>query len=120
MKLLTLALLFLALSVTPALAQHSATLNWSWSQGTGDAATGFHIWRSTGTTCTTGQTTPYATVSSSTILTYVDLVVLGGTSYCYTVSSFNSAGDSAMSNSYTAVIPIAAPPAPTGLTGSAK
>jgi hypothetical protein len=120
MRLLTLVMFFLALSVAPAFAQHSASLSWAWSQGTGDPATGFHVWRTAGTTCATGQTTPYATVASPSTFSYTDNAVTGGASYCYTVSAYNATGDSAMSNTYTATIPLNVPSPPTSLTGVAK
>jgi hypothetical protein len=96
-------------------AQHSATLNFVPS-ATGDPATSFNIWRTAGTTCSVlgGAAVPSGAVpfASITASPYVDNTVVAALTYCYTVSAVNSAGQSAMSNSVNAVIPVAAPGAP--------
>lgn len=86
-------------------AQHSATLNWSWAQGTGEPATGFHVWRST----TPGQEQcptcmPLATVTPGTF-TFVDSAVIAGQMLSYVITAFNTAGDSMPSNEVTVTIP---------------
>ena len=108
--------LFLSLSCL-AMAQHSATVSWSWAQGTGDAAVGYHVQRSA---TTGGPYTVIATVSPATVLSYVDNAVVGGQTYFYVVTAFNSAGDSPLSNEAKAIIPITMPVAPTGLTATVK
>lgn len=96
---------------------HSVTLSWAWTQGPGDPATGFHVWRSS---TPTGTPTDIATISSPTTLTYVDTSVAAGQTWYYTITAFNSAGDSTPSNQITCVIPFSVPAAPTGLSGIAK
>jgi endoglucanase len=114
-----LGLSFCEVFVTPeAKAQtHSNTLSWSWSQGTGDPATGFHVQRST----TSGG--PYAvvaTVGSPTTLTYVDTAVVAGATWYYVVTAFNTGGESAPSNEVKCVTPFSTPQTPTGLSGQVK
>jgi hypothetical protein len=85
-----LALLNLFLVVHPA---HAAQLSLTWS----DASTnedGFHVQRKAGTT---GTYTTIATPAPGTT-GYVDGTVTAGTNYCYRVSAYNTAGDSAYSN----------------------
>jgi cellulose 1,4-beta-cellobiosidase len=98
---------------------HCAVLSWLWSQGTGDAATGFNIKRGT----VSGG--PYVTVSSvgPTITSYTDLSVTGnvlveGTTYYWVITAFNATGESAPSNQATGTIPAVPPPPPTSLTVS--
>jgi fibronectin type 3 domain-containing protein len=94
---------------------HNNALSWMWSQGTGDPATGFHVWKSS----TSGGygTSPYATVSSPTTLTYTDSAVSGGQTNYYVITAFNSAGDSTRSNEVTCTTPFSVPMAPTSATG---
>lgn len=97
------------------MAQHSVTLNWSWAQGTGDPAQGFHIQRSGtsgGPYAIVGTTSNFATPS------FVDNSVVGGQTFFYVVTAFNAAGDSAPSNQFTAVVPFSVPSAPTALSGT--
>src|SRR5450759_3015809 len=82
---LTIVLLVLAIS---GLAQHSATLNWTWAQGSGDIATGYHIYWAT----VTGG--PYTYLDTTSVTTYADLVVVAGSTYYYKVTAYNSSGDS--------------------------
>jgi fibronectin type 3 domain-containing protein len=117
MKLLKLVITLLLLSA-PLLAQPhpSVTLAWSWSQGTGDPATGFHVQRS----ATTGG--PYVTVATVLVgtLTYLDTTVTVGATYFYVVTSYNSAGDSAKSAEVACTLPFQIPGAPSSLSGTVK
>lgn len=90
----------------------SVRLNWQWSQGTGDAATGFHVQRSV----TTGG--PYTVVGTVPvgILTYLDTSVLAGAMYYYVVTAYNAGGDSSKTPEVSCVIPFQAPQAPSGLS----
>ncbi len=72
---------------------HAAQLTLTWSDASSNE-TGFHIQRKTGTGGTYGTLT---SVESGTT-GYVDGTVTAGTNYCYRVSAYNSAGDSAYSN----------------------
>jgi len=97
---------------------HSVTLTWSWTQGSGSAATGFNLYRAT---------TPTGTFSivgavPVTTLTYVDAsnpVQTSGATFYYYVTSFNATGESAPSNTATATIPFVLAPA-TGLQATVK
>jgi hypothetical protein len=110
--------LLIALTVSPALGQtHSNTLSWTWSQGTGDPAAGFHVWRAaptTGTTCPTmaATGTPYAVVAGSTSTGYVDTAVVAGNTLCYAVTAYNTGGDSALSNVVSGSTPFSVPANP--------
>jgi hypothetical protein len=112
-----LAILLLMLAI-PALAQPhpSATLAWTWSQGTGDPAMGFHVWRATvtGGPYTVINTLPVAT------LTYLDTVVTVGVTYYYVVTAYNNAGDSSKSSEVACTFPFQIPGAPTALSGTVK
>ncbi len=111
--LLSLVLISVALAQQP---HGSASLTWSWSQGTGDPATGFHVWRST----TAGG--PYTTVGTVPVgtLTYLDAGLTIGATYFYTVSAYNPAGDSSKSGEVTCVVPFQIPGAPSTLSVVAK
>jgi hypothetical protein len=77
---------------------HAAQLTLSWS----DASTnedGFKVERATGTTGAYGQLGTVAAGTSG----YVDATVTAGTTYCYRVRAYNTAGDSAYSNAACAV-----------------
>ncbi len=80
----------LLVSVAPASA---AQLSLTWT----DASTnedGFKIERATGTTGAYGLLAAVAAGTTG----YVDAAVTAGTTYCYRVRAYNSAGDSAYSN----------------------
>jgi hypothetical protein len=114
-------ILGLILCACAAFAQHSNTLTFTWSQGTGDPATGFHIWRAAPVsgTCTTVGTTPYATLTGTTTQTYVDTAVSAGQTWCYGVTAFAQTTDSSMSNEVSCATPFALT-TPGNLNGVAK
>ena len=119
MKRLLILLAFAAASHAQG-AAHSVTLTWSWSQGSGGAATSFQISRGT----TSGTLAPLASVPAGT-LTYVDTsgagnVLVEGTTYFYVVQAMNSAGVSAPSNQASVIIPATVPLSPSGLIAVAK
>ncbi len=111
-------LLFAAMLLLPTWAQtgHSVTLVWSWAQGAGDMATGFHVLRSN----TAGG--PYATVGTVPVgtLTFTDSTVVAGRTFFYTVTAFDSAGDSAPGNEVQCTIPFSPPTSPTGVSATVK
>jgi Divergent InlB B-repeat domain len=76
--------------LTPA---HAAQLTLNWSDASSNED-GFHVERKTGT----GGT--YATIATPTAgaTSYVDGTVTAGTTYCYRVHAYNTAGDSSYSN----------------------
>lgn len=117
MKLLFALLLMIG---TLSAQSHSTTLSWSWSQGSGDPAAGFHIWKAIGTTAPSTSGTPYATVSSPSIMSYTDTGVVAGQTATYVVTAYNPGGDSVPSPSATCTTPFQAPAAPTSLQGSVK
>lgn len=119
-----LLLLIVALVLcTPSFAQHSSTLTWNWSQGTGDPATSFILQRST----TTGG--PYVTICGGTgqpvcppvtQFTFTDSTVAGGSTYFYVVEASGPGGVSAPSNEVKAVIPFLPPSAPQSLQSQSR
>jgi fibronectin type 3 domain-containing protein len=116
MKLkLLLAMLFFA-ACAMAQPHPSATLAWSWAQGTGDMALGFHVQRST----TTGG--PYTIINTLpvTTLTYLDTAVAVGATYYYVITAYNNGGDSSKSNEVACTLPFQIPGAPTTLSGTVK
>ncbi len=58
-------------------------------------------------------------IASPQAASYSDTGLTAGTSYTYTVRASNTGGTSAPSNPATVTTPVAAPPAPAGLVGSA-
>ena len=58
---------------------------------------------------------PLATVGLN-VVTFTDLAVTEGTTYCYRVNASNVAGPSAFSNTAARTVPFTAPAAPSGLT----
>jgi fibronectin type 3 domain-containing protein len=99
--------------VRAAATPHNTVLTWAWSQGTGDPALGFHVWKSS--TSGVYGTTPLAATSVN-VLTYTDFAVVAGQTNYYVVTSYNGGGDSTNSNEATAVTPFQKPSAPTSLT----
>jgi len=80
----------LLVSLTPAAA---ATLTLTWADASSNED-GFKVERKTGSTGAYGQ---LASVAANTT-GYVDGAVTAGTTYCYRVRAYNSAGDSAYTN----------------------
>jgi len=106
-------LLFLAFSVSCFAQSHSVTLNWTWTQAGGPAATGFKVYRAP----VAGVYTIVATLPINT-LTYVDSstpVQTSGASFYYHITSYNATTESANSNTVQATIPFALTP-PAGVT----
>ncbi len=99
--------------------QHSNTLAWQWTQGTGGAASGFHIWRSTTSPVPIVPGQSYASVGPTT-LGYVDTAVTEGQTVYYVVTAWNLGGDSVPSNQVACTTPFQAPGPATGLSGTIK
>lgn len=95
---------------------HSNTLSWTWAQGTGDMAAGFHVKKSStaGTGYTTIATVPYPG------MTYIDTDVKAGEVWYYVVTAYNAGGESSPTNEVTCTTPFQAPATPTGLSGTSK
>jgi hypothetical protein len=114
-KLIWMFFLFTASVV----AQHSNTLTWSWSQGTGDAATGFIIQKAppcSPVPCTgAGTFTTLVTTTTPTVFSYVDTVVTAGQTWFYQVLAYNTGGLSLPSNIISATTPFLVPGAPNSL-----
>jgi fibronectin type 3 domain-containing protein len=97
--------------------QHSATVSWTYTQGT-DLAVGFNVYRSN----TVGGT--YSQINTTLIpvstLTFVDNVVTAGSTYFYVVDAQDANGiHSAQSAPVSGVIP-GNPNLPTGVTVTTK
>lgn len=126
MKTLLRSLVIALLLAAACFAQHQVTLTWTWTQGTGDAATlPFVVQRATvtgGPYAVLPATSSCETVNVSTGSTYtcIDTSVIGGQTYFYVVAAANSAGDSPNSNEAKAAVPVSKPLAPTGLTATAQ
>lgn len=80
------------------------------------SVTGFNFYRST----TSGG--PYSLVGNSPTCSFTDnsSVLVDNSNWFYVATALNVTAESVNSNEAKAVIPITIPPAPTGLTGSAK
>ena len=111
-RTLFLFLLSLTLSAQAADPHPSVRLNWQWSQGAGDAATGFHVQRSA---IPGGPYTVVGTVPAGT-LTYLDTTVIAGGTYYYVVTAYNAGGDSSKSAEVSCTVPFQAPASPSGLS----
>ncbi len=87
----------------------SSKIQVSWTAAPG--ASGYRVYRNT-------DTLPLTSVASTS---FVDTGLSADTSYCYAVSSFNAAGESAKTSQLCATTRAAGPPTPLGLkaTGSA-
>jgi hypothetical protein len=111
-KLLLIFLTFVGIAA----AQHSNTLTWTWSQGSGDSATGFDIQRST------SNTGPFTTIGTNvvTVLTYVDTNVTAGQIWYYQILAFNSGGTSLPSNIVSATTPFSVSNPPSALSVVSK
>ena len=86
MRLVIISLLLFYMVAVATAPQHSVTLNWNWSQGSGGTATGFHVQRGS---ITGGPYTVVSTVPVGT-LTYVDTNVVARATYFYVVTAYNS------------------------------
>jgi chitinase len=112
-------LLLMLLSVGGFAQAHSVTLSWNWAQGTGPAATGFNVYRST------TAAGPFANVGSSTspaVMTFTDAspaVQVAGSTFFYYVTAFNATAESAPSSTVSGTIPLALS-VPAGLSISVK
>ena len=107
--------LILLLCSLPLFAQHSVTLTWQWTQGTGGTETNFNVKKST----ISGG--PYTTISSPTTLNYIDTTgLVEGTKYYYVVTAVGPGGESANSNEANALIPFLPPVTPSTLLAVPK
>lgn len=109
----TLSKLALVLFLSPlAFAAHTTSLTWNESQ----SVTGFNVYRGT----TPGG--PYTNIGNATVLSFVDSssALTDGSVFYYVVTALNNGAESGYSNEVKVSVPYVAPPAPTGLTGTAK
>src|SRR5262245_52891941 len=102
---ISLTLLFLITALAWQAKARAATLSLTWADNSSNEA-GFKIERRVGITGTFAQ---IATVGTN-VTSYVDSALAGGTTFCYRVRAFNSAGDSAYSNEECATTPSSPPP----------
>jgi hypothetical protein len=90
--------LVLVLGSPPA---YAAQLTASWSDATPDDHTGFKVERKTGTTGAFMQVAS----TGPTVMFYLDTTLTAGTTYCYRVRAYNTAGDSPYTPEACAVAP---------------
>ena len=83
----------------------AATLSLAWADNSTNE-TGFKIERKTGTTGTFAQ----IAIVGTNVTSYADSTLADGTTFCYRLRAFNSAGDSAYSNEVCATTPLSPPP----------
>ena len=124
-KLLTILALAMLVFALPALAQnHSVTLGFAWSQGTGGMATGFNIYRGT-TSGAEGPAAPATKIGNVPYVTpppatwsYKDTASLvEGTKYFYVITAAGNGGtESAPSVEVGGTIPFSVPNVPTAPT----
>lgn len=93
---------------------HTVTLTWAWSQGDGPLATGFNVKRGD---MSGGPYTTIASLTGTAIRTYTDASATGnvltpGSTYYYVVTAVSGAAESLPSPEAQALIPTAAPVAP--------
>lgn len=107
-------------------AVHSNNFTWTFTQAAGtDTPTGFHVWRvaASGNACPSMGSTPYATITGVSTLSYTDTGVVAGNVFCYEVTAYGTAGtittDSSPSNEVTCVSPFLLS-TPGNLQGSSK
>ena len=92
-----------------AAASNSITVNWYSATG----ATGYRVYRSTSASGT------YTQVGSTSSTSYTDNSLTPGTTYYYTVSAYNAAGESSQS-SYTYAMTILPPPSNVSATATSR
>ena len=90
--------LVLMFGSTPA---HAAQLTVSWSDATPDDHTGFKVERKT----TTNGAFAQVATTGPTVMAYLDTTLTAGTTYCYRVRAYNTAGDSPYTPEGCAVAP---------------
>lgn len=112
------ALVFLASSVAQG-PVHYTTLTWLWSQGTGDPATGYYVYKSLVSGSYT-STNRIANLTGTTTKTYTDNNVTAGQTVYYVITAYNPGGESVRSNEVTCTTPFQAPEATSGLSAVVK
>ena len=104
-----------AQSICPTGVTHCNVFSWTWAQGTGDPATGFHVFRAA--TCSFSPLpTPVATITGTSTLSYTDSPTSAGNQFCYAVTAYNSAGDSLPAVGTLATTPFQVPVVPSGVS----
>ena len=80
---------------------HAAQVTVSWSDATPDDHTGFKVERKT----TTNGAFAQVATTGPTVMAYLDTTLTAGTTYCYRVRAYNTAGDSPYTPEACAVAP---------------
>lgn len=112
MKKFLLAMVAVLMLAGPAFAG-KATLSW---KDNSDNEAVFNIERKAA--ACTSTTVPWAEIATvpSNIVTYVDLALTEGATYCYRVAASNTAGKSAYTNEVPFLVPFSIPVAPSQLS----
>jgi hypothetical protein len=112
-SVLSFVLLVVLLCGTLAHAADQVVLTWT---DLSNNEQGFNIFRKAEACALSTLTfTKLASVGPN-IITYTDTAVTQGVTYCYEVDAYNTAGESAFSNTASKLIPFTIPVAPSGLT----
>jgi fibronectin type III domain protein len=93
---------------------HKVVLTWN-APTTGDPVATYDVKRAPAPSGVIGT---YVSIGSPTATTFEDDTVVAGQEYAYEVAAVNAAGESAFTAAFLATIPLAAPGAPSGLTGT--
>jgi chitodextrinase len=108
---------------SPSQAGSAIDLSWTAPTSTGIGVAGYDIYRN-GTLVGTTTATEQGTGGSATPTIYTDTGLASGTTYTYTVKSFDAAGDTSAASSAitatTSTLSATAPSVPTGLAASSK
>jgi hypothetical protein len=103
--LLLIALMFFASSTFGQ--NHQIVTTWTASPTTG--VLGYNMYKLTGV-CPTNPTLaafgPKLASTTATVLTYTDIAVTSGTTYCYVVTAFTNGGESGFAGTWQATVPI--------------
>jgi fibronectin type 3 domain-containing protein len=95
-----------------ATAQSASSVSVSWDAVSG--ASGYYVYRGT------GSSDVYALIAETSATAYTDTELSASTTYYYSVSAYNSAGESAQSYDVSATTSVNVPAAPTGVTATAQ
>ena len=114
--LLSLCVVLASLMLIPVAHAADAVLTWQAPTvtGTNGAATGYRVYKGTGTApCAATTVLPTALATLGNVLTFTDPNVPQGATICFEVSATNAGGEGIHSNRITLLVPTNPPGAPT-------